>query len=137
MISLYRGNGVPQVSLTWRHRLILGWGKARRFYLVVFRPEYVRRSLARRVGSCHRTGACCVLMFSCPALDRLSRLPLCRIYTRRPANCRTFPIDERDLSDRNLVNPWEPCGFSFLAPERNAEAEPSGSGPPSTVTLHG
>jgi len=136
MTLLYRGKGVPRASLSWRHRLILGWGKVRRSYLILFRPDYVRRSLARRVGSCHRTGACCVLMFPCPALDRLSRLPVCRIYSRRPANCRTFPIDERDLSDRDLVNPWEPCGFSFLALERNAQAEPSGSGRRSTVALH-
>jgi hypothetical protein len=118
MAIIYQGTGLPQAALTWRNRFTLGWGKVRRFCLLHFRPAYVRESLSRRVGSCHRTGACCMLMFPCPLLDHLRRLPLCRIYTRRPANCQTFPIDERDLRDRDLVNPWEPCGFSFRAPDR-------------------
>lgn len=132
MTLLYQGNGIPRASLTWRHRFILGWGKVRRFYLVHFRPGYVRRSLARRMGSCHRTGACCLLMFPCPALDKLSRLPLCRIYSSRPRNCHNFPIDERDLRDRDLVNPWDPCGFSFLARDGRGEAEVG-----NLSTLHG
>jgi Fe-S-cluster containining protein len=64
-----------------------------------------------------------MLMFPCPALHRFSRLPVCRIYSSRPANCTTFPIDERDLKDRDLVNPREPCGFSFL-PESSLERPP-------------
>ena len=28
-------------------------------------------------------------------------------------NCRLFPIDERDLRDRDLVAPGAPCGFHF------------------------
>jgi hypothetical protein len=28
-------------------------------------------------------------------------------------NCRVFPIDERDLADRDLVLPDRECGFSF------------------------
>ncbi len=120
MQVLYEGVGVYQHrgrerlrSLSWRQRGILLWGKVRRLYLVNFRPRYVEESLTRRVGHCHRTGACCNVMFPCPLLDWASRLPLCGIYKSRPRNCTTFPIDERDLRDRNIVNPWEPCGFSF------------------------
>jgi hypothetical protein len=29
----------------------------------------------------------------------------------------TFPIDERDIRDRDIVNPHNPCGFSFLSRE--------------------
>jgi hypothetical protein len=29
-------------------------------------------------------------------------------------NCRVFPIDERDLADRDLVLPERACGYSFL-----------------------
>lgn len=107
--------------LSTRQRLRLGWGKVRRFCLVHFRPAYVRASLARRVGECHRTGACCRLMFTCPLLDARSRPVRCTIHEIKPKVCRIFPIDERDLRDRDLVMPDHPCGFSFL-PEGAAGA---------------
>lgn len=116
MHVVYEGSGVvaPR-ALTWRERIILGWGKIRRFYLLTFRQSYVEESLKRRVGVCHRTGACCRLMFSCPLLGWLKRMPICRIYQHRPRNCTVFPIDERDLRDRDIVNPDHPCGFAFLS----------------------
>jgi len=100
-------------SLSWRERLILSWGKLRRFYLLRLRRGYVEKSLERRVGECRRSGACCNLMFPCPLIGWLDRLPTCSIYQHRPRNCTAFPIDERDLRDRDILNPWEPCGFSF------------------------
>jgi hypothetical protein len=100
--------------LTPRERLVLGWGKIRRFYLGTFRKEYVRRSLARRVGQCNRTGACCRLMFTCPLLDQRSDPVRCSIHEIKPRNCTLFPIDERDLRDRDIIAPDSPCGFSFL-----------------------
>jgi hypothetical protein len=118
MHVLYEGVGFPRRrSVAWNEKLILAWGKLRRFYLLHFRPDYVASSLRRRVGQCHRTGACCELMFSCPALAWVERLPVCRMYRRRPRNCTVFPIDERDLRDRDIVDPWRPCGFSFRAAE--------------------
>ncbi len=102
-------------SLTFRQRAILGWGKVRRFYLAHFRPTYVRESLARRVGHCNRTGACCHLMFTCPLLDRLAEPVRCSIHEIKPRVCRLFPIDERDLRDRDIVSPDVPCGFSFIS----------------------
>ncbi len=101
-------------SLTFRERATLGWGKVRRFYLAHFRPSYVRESLARRVGQCNRTGACCNLMFTCPLLDRRAEPVRCTIHEIKPKVCRLFPIDERDLLDRNIVSPDHPCGFSFI-----------------------
>lgn len=39
---------------------------------------------------------------------------MCKRYEdSRSRNCRTFPIDERDLADRDLVAPDTPCGFYF------------------------
>ena len=107
-----------RTSFTVRERMILGWGKARRFYLAHFRPGYVRRSLARRVGQCDRTGACCRLMFTCPLLDQRSDPVKCSIHEVKPKVCRLFPIDERDLRDRDIVSPDVPCGFSFLPADR-------------------
>ena len=114
---------VRRRSYSWSERAILAWGKLRRFYLLRFRPGYVTESLKRRVGSCDRTGACCELMFSCPLLNWRDRMPLCRAYKHRPKNCTIFPIDERDLRDRDIVDPWETCGYTFLRPGETKEEE--------------
>ena len=120
-------------SLLMRERMTLGWGKVRRFYLTHFRPGYVRESLARRVGECHRSGACCHLMFICPLLDQRSTPVRCSIHEHKPQVCSLFPIDERDLSDRDILSPDVPCGFSFVAkghaPHRS-RAGTSGAGSP-------
>jgi len=113
MEVLYHGKGIPRAPITFRGFMVMSWGKIRRSYLIHFRPGYVKKSLARRRGQCHRTGACCMLAFPCPAFSRSSPKPDCHVYAQRPPNCRIFPIDERDIRDRNLVNPWDPCGFHF------------------------
>lgn len=107
----------PRQSLSTRLRLL--WGTPRRFYLNVFRPGYVRRSLAQRQGACRRCGACCQLVVKCRFLKRdQAGLPACRIYNIcRTKNCSNFPINRRDLADRNLVAPHTPCGFSWPATE--------------------
>ncbi len=102
--------------MTARQRLVLLWGKVRRLALVTFRPGYVRRSIARRRGECLRCGACCRLGFRCVWLRRNGSTTECRFHDLRPPNCRLFPIDERDLADRDLILPHRPCGYSF-APE--------------------
>jgi hypothetical protein len=106
-----------RTAFTLRERLILGWGKARRFYLAHLRPGYVRESLARRVGQCDRTGACCRLMFTCPLLDHKTEPVRCTIHEIKPKVCRLFPIDERDLRDRDIISPEAPCGFTFVPRE--------------------
>ena len=105
--------GLPRTSLTLRQRAILGWGRLRRMYLSVFRPGYVRASLTRRTGQCNRTGACCHLMFTCPLLVERSLPVRCGVHEHKPPVCNLFPIDERDLSDRDIVSPGAPCGYSF------------------------
>ena len=102
--------------LSFRIRLILLAGVCRRFFLNLFRPGYVKASLARRAGTCKRCGVCCHLI-----ANKCARLRLhpeghstCRFYDLyRLPNCCTFPIDPRDLADRDLVAPDTPCGFSW------------------------
>ena len=116
-------------KLTFSHRLRirlqLGWGKLRRQYLIFFRPGYIRKSLERRRGQCGRSGACCRLMYTCAFFQVKDQAGGCGIYKLRPRVCRNFPIDERDLADRDLLMPDHPCGFSF-APEGAAEPAKNG-----------
>jgi hypothetical protein len=100
-------------NLTFYQRLLLGWGKVRRFYLYTVRRDYVERQLAHRVGECTRCGACCKLMFTCPILDPEKIPATCARHKYRFRNCRYFPIDHRDLRDRDIVMPAQKCGFSF------------------------
>jgi len=89
-------------------------GTLRRFYLTVFRPGYVRANLAKRQGACRRCGACCKLVWQCLHFYHDDGVPACRLYKLyRPQNCSKFPIDHRDIADRNLVPPHEPCGYSW------------------------
>jgi len=99
--------------LGWRARLWLLWGKVRRFSLGLFRPGYVRRSAQQRAGDCRRCGACCQLGYRCQLLRTTGDITECRVHGLRPRNCRLFPIDDRDLADRNAVAPDVPCGYRF------------------------
>jgi hypothetical protein len=99
-------------------RLTLLWGVTRRFFLNVFRPGKVRASIARRRGECRRCGVCCHLVANkCGALHlHPDGQSTCRMYTvYRLPNCCTFPIDPRDLKDRDLVAPRVPCGYHWDA----------------------
>lgn len=105
------GFTAPRLTASERVRLL--WGKVRRFYLGVLRRGYVRGSHERRQGECARCGACCALGYRCWSLRDADDGTECRMHSVRPVNCRIFPIDERDLADRDLLNPTVPCGFSF------------------------
>ncbi|MFB0564116.1 MAG: hypothetical protein ACETWK_00380 [Candidatus Aminicenantaceae bacterium] len=103
-----------KLHLTLRERYVLFKGKFRRMYLVYFRPGYVKRSIKRRRGECRRTGACCRLGFDCWFLESNKEDSLCRINGKKSAVCRFFPIDERDLRDRDIIEPRRPCGYYFF-----------------------
>ncbi|MFW6108759.1 MAG: hypothetical protein ACOC8D_02985 [bacterium] len=105
--------GLNTPPLTLRQHLQLLRGKVRRFYLGVFRRRYVRQNHARRHGECARCGACCIMGFHCLTLRRNGHGTECAIHNHRPMNCRLFPIDERDLADRDLILPHVPCGYHF------------------------
>jgi hypothetical protein len=106
----------PYTIPCFRVRLILLRGVMRRFFLNVFRPGLVRQRIATRKGACSRCGVCCHLV-----ANKCARLRLhadghseCLFYTSyRMPNCRTFPIDPRDLADRDLVAPDKSCGYSW------------------------
>lgn len=101
-------------NTTFRVRVSLFRGVFRRLLLTLFRPAYVRSQLARREGECQRCGACCQLAWQCPRFHDPEGLPSCRMYGRfRPPNCGNFPIDSRDIADRDLVCPNTPCGYSW------------------------
>lgn len=88
------------------------WSKVRRLYLCLFRKDYVNGSISRRRGECKRCGACCRLFLKCHSLVMENSLANCRAYNRfRSPNCHKFPIDKRDLADRDLVSPDNPCGY--------------------------
>lgn len=106
---------------TLRTRLLMWWGKVRRFYLGLFRRGYVRRQIENRQGQCRRCGVCCLLGMPCAFLKNHQPITECRIHTARPMNCRIFPIDERDLADRDLLAPDLPCGFYFNGDPHPAE----------------
>jgi len=114
---------VAPAKLRLRDQLILAWGKVRRLYYGVFRPGYVRRKAAQRRGECRRCGTCCKLVFVCPRLDESGDVPTCKIHDDKPLNCRIFPIDERDLRDRDMVCPDEKCGFYFVEETSSKEGE--------------
>lgn len=104
----------PKLPPKVRAKVAQGMGKLRRFALARLNEGYVARMRQRRQGECHRCGLCCKLLFECPFLktfpDGKSR---CRIHGRKPDNCTFFPIDERDLFERDMLGAEIPCGYRF------------------------
>ena len=97
------------------NRLLLWTGVMRRFLLYVFNRKYIEKSVSKRQGECLRCGACCRLVLSrCPHLtfEEDGKSSCTKYNTTRMPNCVIFPIDHRDIRERNIVSPT-PCGFSF------------------------
>jgi Fe-S-cluster containining protein len=89
-------------------------GKARRFVQANLMRQDSDELLSRRQGECNRCGACCKILFRCPFLgtDEAGQYT-CRIYDKRFAQCRLFPLHAQDLLELA-----EQCSYTF-------EAEPS------------
>ncbi len=84
-------------------------GKVRRAWLCLFRPDYVKRAVEQREGSCNQCGNCCRIAFSCPFLKVYGSHALCRIYhIGRPTPCVAFPINREDLADVGFE-----CTYTF------------------------
>ncbi|NQT52429.1 hypothetical protein HQ576_10280 [bacterium] len=95
-------------------RLTLLRGRPRRWLLNHFRRGYVEQQLAKRQGECVHCGACCQMGIRCLKLAYDGGQSQCQKYDgRRSLNCQTFPIDERDLAERDFVAPHTPCGYHF------------------------
>lgn len=106
----------------------MGWGKLRRAFLVKFRKGRVEEKLQRRKGACTRCGACCKILFNCPAYDDSDGSPKCLIYNDRPGVCGLFPLDEKDLRDRDIGSPDRKCGFYFEDPAVPGNGSGNGNG---------
>jgi len=97
------------------HRLLLWSGVMRRFFLYAFNKKRVKESTEKREGECSRCGACCRLVVNeCPYLtfEADGKSSCARYDAARMPNCVIFPIDCRDIEDRNIVSKI-PCGYSF------------------------
>jgi len=96
-------------------RLLLWSGVMRRFLLYVFNKKYVEASASKCKGECLRCGACCRLAVSeCPYLtfDDDGKSSCVKYNETRMPNCVIFPIDHRDIKERNIVSKI-PCGYRF------------------------
>ena len=111
MLGSGTGVGVGQKSR-------LAWGKIRRLCLGAFQSGYIKSKEQSRQGECLRCGTCCKLLYACPHLEELEDgATECRIHEERPINCRIFPVDARDLKDRDIIAGKlnsKPCGFTFV-----------------------
>ena len=89
-----------QQRVTDRSYLGQFFRRMRRFYLGIFKPEYIQKSIAE-----NRTGE---LIYRCPFLGRDGQnLPYCRVYGElRPTNCRSYPFDKTDSE-------IDQCGYKF------------------------
>lgn len=89
----------------------MAWGKVRRFALITVFKKRAAADLARRRGACTQCGACCKILFKCPAYD--DERGWCTIYDDRPGVCALFPINEKDIAERDIVMPERGCGYTF------------------------
>jgi len=106
------------------------WGKLRRAWLIAFRKKKVEEKLALRRGACSRCGACCKILFRCPAYDDSNGEPKCLIYNDRPGVCGLFPLDPADLRERDIVMPGTKCGYYFAdKPDERVRPAPVRWGP--------
>ncbi|GHV88809.1 hypothetical protein AGMMS50267_11690 [Spirochaetia bacterium] len=96
-------------------RIKLWKGVIRRFLIYFFRKNYINKNILKRQGKCIRCGACCKLAFKeCPYLKMGTegKYTCIRHESFRMPNCIIFPIDQKDISDRNKVSN-ESCGYYF------------------------
>jgi uncharacterized cysteine cluster protein YcgN (CxxCxxCC family) len=94
-------------------------GKTRRFVQASLLRQDSEPLLAKRGGECNRCGACCKILFRCPFLGTdADGQYTCRIYDKRFAQCRLYPLHSADLLELEGQ-----CSYTFAA-------EPSPSAPP-------
>ena len=84
-------------------------GKLRRFVQANLVKQDNEALLAKRRGDCNRCGACCKILFKCPflGLDDEGQYT-CRIYDKRFAQCRLFPLHAKDLRELG-----DQCSYTF------------------------
>jgi hypothetical protein len=78
--------------------------------------QYIYENHLKRQGKCLRCGACCKLMFkTCPCLkmEPDGKYICIKHESFRLPNCKIFPVDFRDINDRNIIS-TEKCGYYFV-----------------------
>jgi Fe-S-cluster containining protein len=86
-------------------------GKTRRFVQSTLLRQDPEPLLARRRGECNRCGACCKILFRCPFLGTdADGQYTCRIYEKRFAQCRLYPLHAGDLRELEAK-----CTYTFEA----------------------
>jgi Fe-S-cluster containining protein len=98
-------------------------GKVRRFVQATVLKQDTDALLAKRQGECNRCGACCKILFKCPFLDTdADGQYTCRIYDKRFAQCRLYPLHAKDLLELQGQ-----CSYTF-AEQPSAEPIPAAPG---------
>ncbi|HSB61031.1 MAG TPA: hypothetical protein VLI67_04890 [Vicinamibacteria bacterium] len=94
-------------------------GKVRRFLQAKLLKEDTDALLSLRRGECNRCGACCKILFRCPflATDEDGSYT-CRIYEKRFAQCRLYPLHAEDLRE------VEECSYTFEPQPALGDPEP-------------
>lgn len=83
----------------------------RKRYLVWFKKDYIKKSLATRRGNCLVCGICCRQSVPfCPFLNRDDKCRLVKWFGWNPKYCKIFPIDE---IDQELLNVKGKCGYHW------------------------
>ena len=98
-------------------------GKTRRFVQSSVLGQDPAELLAKRHGECNRCGACCKILFRCPFLGTdADGQYTCRIYEKRFAQCRLYPLHAQDLLELEGE-----CTYTFErepSPERPVQPQP-------------
>jgi len=78
-----------------------------------------------RRGSCRHCGACCALVFTCPAyyVDEKGN-SRCHIYKFRPLNCRKYPRTRREWLTEQTCGYWFEKQGAVKAREARTSAGP-------------
>ena len=102
-------------------------GKTRRFVQASILRRDPAPLLARREGECNRCGACCKILFKCPFLASEGEGQYtCRIYDKRFAQCRLFPLHATELREVEGQ-----CSYTFAKnPSASEASEVSGVSEP-------
>ncbi|OGS20424.1 MAG: hypothetical protein A2252_10320 [Elusimicrobia bacterium RIFOXYA2_FULL_39_19] len=82
--------------------------KIRRHFKVYLTKKYFEKHKEKKTGNCKRCGNCCKIWYKCPFLEFKSKEATCKIYKHRPAVCRIFPLNRKDLEEISTK-----CGFHF------------------------
>jgi len=80
--------------------MLSGW--VRRRLVWYLKRDLVVKWKAKKIGKCAGCGKCCGI---CVAFDAKSKR--CKIYKRRPAICKEFPLTPEDI--KGMHN----CGYRF------------------------